>query len=64
MDRTKARVPAAFLLAVLAASPVARSKPIAYAHGTTVMAEYGAGTMSELQVFYAPRYFGRGRSSA
>lgn len=32
------------------------AKPIAYAHGTTVMAEYGAGTMIEAQVFYAPRY--------
>jgi hypothetical protein len=35
----------------------ANAKPIAYANGTTVMAEYGAGTMRELQVFYAPRYF-------
>jgi hypothetical protein len=35
----------------------ADAKPIAFAHGTTVMAEYGAGTMRELQVFYAPRYF-------
>ncbi len=35
----------------------ANAKPIAYAKGTTVMAEYGAGTMRELQVFYAPRYF-------
>ena len=33
------------------------AKPIAFAQGTTVMAEYGAGTMRELQVFYAPRYF-------
>lgn len=32
------------------------AKPIAFAHGTTVMAEYGAGTMEELQVFYAPKY--------
>jgi hypothetical protein len=32
------------------------AKPIAYAQGTTVMAEYGAGTMIEAQVFYAPRY--------
>jgi hypothetical protein len=36
---------------------VAQGKPIAFAQGTTVMAEYGAGTMRELQVFYAPRYF-------
>jgi len=33
------------------------AKPIAFAHGTTVMAEYGAGTMKEAQVFYAPKYF-------
>ena len=32
------------------------AKPIAYAQGTTVMAEYGAGSMIEAQVFYAPRY--------
>jgi hypothetical protein len=36
---------------------VAAAKPIAFAHGTTVMAEYGAGTMQEAQVFYAPKYF-------
>jgi hypothetical protein len=33
------------------------AKPIAFSHGTTVMAEYGAGTMKEAQVFYAPKYF-------
>lgn len=32
------------------------SKPIAFADGTTVMAEYGAGTMQEIQIFYAPRF--------
>jgi len=32
------------------------AKPIAFAHGTTVMAEYGAGTMGELQIFYAPSF--------
>ena len=36
---------------------MAGAKPIAFAHGTTVMAEYGAGTMKEAQVFYAPKYF-------
>ena len=35
----------------------AHAKPIAFADGTTIMAEYGAGTMRELQVFYAPRHF-------
>jgi hypothetical protein len=44
-------------LALLAAAQCAESKPIAYAKGTTVMAEYGAGTMNEAQLFYAPRYF-------
>jgi hypothetical protein len=32
------------------------AKPIAFADGTTVMAEYGAGTMTEAQVFHAPKY--------
>jgi len=46
------------LAAALAlAGPIsAIAKPIAYANGTTVMAEYGGGTMTEAQVFYAPRY--------
>jgi hypothetical protein len=33
------------------------AKPIAFANGTTVMAEYGGGTMNEAQAFYAPKYF-------
>ena len=33
------------------------AKPIAFAKGTTAMFEYGAGTMNEAQVFYAPRYW-------
>ena len=32
------------------------AKPIAFADGYTVMAEYGAGPMKEAQLFYAPRY--------
>lgn len=32
------------------------AKPIAYQGGTAVMGEYGAGTMQELQAFYAPSY--------
>jgi hypothetical protein len=40
----------------LLCAPVAHAKPIAFAHGTTVMAEYGAGTMNEAQVFYAPTF--------
>jgi hypothetical protein len=38
-------------------TPVVFAKPIAFSQGTTVMAEYGAGTMKEAQVFYAPKYF-------
>jgi hypothetical protein len=49
-------VRACALLAALA-STGALAKPIAYAQGTTVMAEYGAGTMLEAQAFYAPRWF-------
>ena len=41
---------------VLAISGTAMAKPIAFAGGSTFMAEYGAGTMEELQYFYAPRY--------
>ena len=46
-------------LAGLAIGPPvpALAKPIAFAHGTTVMGEYGGDTMQEFQVFYAPRYF-------
>jgi len=48
----------AFAGSVLAgAGMLAQAKPIAFSHGTTVMAEYGAGTMTEAQVFYAPKYF-------
>lgn len=42
-------------IAAAASAPV-MAKPIAFADGTTVMAEYGAGTMQELQIFYAPRF--------
>ena len=42
--------------AVALAAPVGVvAKPIAFTGGSTVMAEYGAGTMEELQFFYAPR---------
>jgi hypothetical protein len=40
----------------LAGSMNVGAKPIAFAGGYTVMAEYGAGTMTEEQFFYAPRY--------
>lgn len=40
----------------LIAPALACTKPIAFAEGTTVMLEYGAGTMQEAQIFYAPQY--------
>jgi hypothetical protein len=46
-------VPAVLLLAQCAPS---QAKPIAFADGTTVMAEWGGTTMREAQIFYAPRY--------
>ena len=49
------RIACAALLAV--AATLAQAKPIAFSHGTTVMAEYGAGTMTEAQVFYAPKFY-------
>ena len=46
-----------FVGALVLAGPVCVfSKPIAFANGTTVMVEYGAGTMQEAQIFYAPQY--------
>jgi hypothetical protein len=50
-------IASASIVALGLASLPACAKPIAFAHGTTLMAEYGAGTMQELQVFYAPKYF-------
>jgi hypothetical protein len=44
-------------LSLASVMPMAQAKPIAFSHGTTVMAEYGAGTMTEAQLFYAPKYF-------
>lgn len=47
----------AVALALLSAGPLrAVAKPIAFANGTSVMAEYGGNTMREAQVFYAPRF--------
>lgn len=44
-------------LAALVAVGTAQAKPIAFQDGATLMAEYGAGTMTEVQGFYAPRYW-------
>jgi hypothetical protein len=46
----------AMMLAIGSTAFSADAKPIAFADGTTVMAEYGAGTMVEAQVFYAPTH--------
>jgi hypothetical protein len=45
---------AALILGAFSGGAIA--KPIAFAQGTTVMAEYGAGTMTEVQAFYAPTF--------
>jgi hypothetical protein len=57
MNRGFSCAAGALIVLVAGAGLPAKAKPIAYANGTTVMAEYGAGTMREAQVFYAPRYF-------
>ena len=44
-----------FVVAIASGS-VAHAKPIAFANGFTAMAEYGAGTMVEVQAFYAPSF--------
>lgn len=41
----------------LCASAPALAKPIAFQNGTTLMYEYGGGTMQEAQAFYAPKYW-------
>ena len=50
------RVAASLVLSAWIAAPAA-AKPIAFANGTTIMGEYGAGTMEEAQAFYAPYYW-------
>jgi hypothetical protein len=47
----------ACLLVAIASPLSADAKPIAFADGTTVMLEYGAGTMKEAQIFYAPEFY-------
>lgn len=46
-----------FTVLLVGTSGLAMAKPIAFANGTTAMLEYGAGTMQEVQVFYAPVYW-------
>jgi hypothetical protein len=57
MTTLVARVACTTVLALLIA-PLrpCDAKPIAFADGTTLMGEYGAGTMAELQAFYAPTF--------
>jgi hypothetical protein len=57
MTRTMITAISAAVVLLAAWAVPAVGKPIAFAHGTTFMVEYGAETMNELQVFYAPRYF-------
>lgn len=54
--RTSIRRMALAMTLCIGAVPTLHAKPIAFADGTTVMAEYGAGTMTEVQGFYAPSF--------
>jgi len=56
MNLSFGRLALSTALALGIACGTAAAKPIAFADGTTVMAEYGAGTMTELQAFYAPTF--------
>ena len=55
---SRRRIAWALALAVpfAALSPDVGAKPIAFADGTSLMAEYGGNTMREAQLFYAPRF--------
>ena len=53
----KSSTQAGALVALWLVACAASAKPIAFARGKTVMAEVGAGTMSEFQAFYAPTYW-------
>jgi hypothetical protein len=44
-------------LAFVVGATAWHAKPIAFANGSTVMLEYGAGTMNEIQAFHAPAYW-------
>jgi hypothetical protein len=57
MSHTIGYIRLALPVLALVASAQADAKPIAFANGTTIMTEYGAGTMEELQAFYAPYYW-------
>ena len=38
------------------AAPLAHSRPVGFAHSTTVMADHAEGVMDELELFYSPSY--------
>jgi hypothetical protein len=56
MNMFSVRVALSIALTLGSALVCAHAKPIAFADGTTVMGEYGAGTMTEIQAFYAPTF--------
>ena len=56
MKKLRGRLMQSMALVMMIACTSAVAKPIAFADGTTVMAEYGAGTMTEFQAFYAPTF--------
>lgn len=58
--RRRAQRPSALLrylcLLLCAVAAPALAKPVAFQGGTVIVAEYGAGMMTEVQVFHAPSY--------
>lgn len=56
MKFVRERLPFLAALLIATAFDSAVAKPIAFADGATVMGEYGAGTMTEVQGFYAPTF--------
>jgi len=56
MPNTPMRHGALLTLLGTLACTASLAKPIAFAGGTTLMGEYGAGTMEEVQGFYAPSH--------
>lgn len=56
MNMLRGRIALSIALLAGGVCATAHAKPIAFADGTTVMGEYGAGTMTEIQAFYAPSF--------
>lgn len=55
MNKIKQALACGLLFAL--GNEAAEAKPIAFAKGSTVMLEYGGGSMTEIQAFYAPKYW-------